>query len=131
MSKRILSMLSSRTFILSGFTFRFLHLYEFIFVYSIRECSNFIFLPAVFPVPLIEETIFHIMFLLPLWRRNLYNTVNQLHSNETFKKKRGPSKDVIHICHSHLYKQRKESRMGIKKGEENDHWLHTEFRCSG
>ena len=39
-----LPMLSSRSFIVSGLTFRSLMDFEFIFVYYIRECSNFILL---------------------------------------------------------------------------------------
>ena len=37
-------MFSSRGFIVSSLTFRPLIHFEFIFVYSVRECSNFIFL---------------------------------------------------------------------------------------
>ena len=37
-------MFSSKRFIVSGLTFRALIHFEFIFVYGIRECSNFILL---------------------------------------------------------------------------------------
>ena len=37
-------MFSSKNFIVSGLTFRSLILFEFIFVYGVRECSNFSFL---------------------------------------------------------------------------------------
>ena len=37
-------MFSSKSFINSGLTFRSLIHFEFIFVYDIRECSNFILL---------------------------------------------------------------------------------------
>ena len=37
-------MFSSKRFIISGLTFRSLIHFEFIFVYSIRKCSNFILL---------------------------------------------------------------------------------------
>ena len=37
-------MFSTRSFIVSGVTFRFLIHFEFIFVYGVRECSNFILL---------------------------------------------------------------------------------------
>ena len=37
-------MFSSRSFIVSGLTFRFLIHFEFIFVYGVRECSNFVIL---------------------------------------------------------------------------------------
>ena len=40
-------MFSSRSFIVSGLTFRSLIHFEFIFVYSVRECSSFIFLQVV------------------------------------------------------------------------------------
>ena len=40
-------MLSSKSFILSGLTFRSLIHFEFIFVYGIRKCSSFILLQAV------------------------------------------------------------------------------------
>ena len=38
------SMFSSKSFIVSGLTFRSLIHFEFIFVYGVRECSNFILL---------------------------------------------------------------------------------------
>ena len=44
MSESVLSMLSSKNFIVSGFTFRSLIHLEFIFVYGVRKCSNFILL---------------------------------------------------------------------------------------
>ena len=37
----LLPMFSSRNFIVSGLTFRSLIHFEFIFVYGVRECSNF------------------------------------------------------------------------------------------
>ena len=37
-------MFSSKSFIVSGLTFRFLIRFEFIFVYGVRKCSDFIFL---------------------------------------------------------------------------------------
>ena len=43
-SKSILPMFSSKSFIVSGLTFRLLIHFEFIFVYSVRECSNFLLL---------------------------------------------------------------------------------------
>ena len=39
-------MFSSKSFIVSGLTFRSLILVEFIFVYGVRKCSNFILLHA-------------------------------------------------------------------------------------
>ena len=44
MSKSVLPMFSYRSFIVSGFTVRSLIHFEFIFVYGVRECSNFILL---------------------------------------------------------------------------------------
>ena len=44
MSKTVLPMFSSKRFIVSHLTFRSLIHYEFIFVYGVRECSNFILL---------------------------------------------------------------------------------------
>ena len=44
MSKGVLPMLSSKNFIVSSLTFRSLIHFEFIFVYGVRECSNFILL---------------------------------------------------------------------------------------
>ena len=46
MSKCVPSMFSSRSFIVSGLTFRSLIHFEFIFVYGVRECSDFIGLHA-------------------------------------------------------------------------------------
>ena len=37
-------MFSSKSFIVSGLTFRFLIHFEFIFVYGVRKCFNFILL---------------------------------------------------------------------------------------
>ena len=41
MSKGVLLMFSSRSFIVSGLKFRSLIHFEFIFVYGVRKCSNF------------------------------------------------------------------------------------------
>ena len=51
-------MLSSRSFMVSDFTFRSLIHFRFIFVYGVRKCSNLILLHVVFPAPLIEEIVF-------------------------------------------------------------------------
>ena len=45
MSSSVLPMFSSKSFIVSGLTFRSLIHFEFIFVYGVRKCSNFILLP--------------------------------------------------------------------------------------
>ena len=42
MSKCVLPMFSSKSLVVSGLTFRSLIHFEFIFVYGVRECSNFI-----------------------------------------------------------------------------------------
>ena len=44
MSSSVLPMFSSKSFIVSGLTFRTLIHFEFIFVYGVRKCSNFILL---------------------------------------------------------------------------------------
>ena len=44
MSESVLPMFSSRSFIVSGLTFRSLIHFELIFVYGVRKCSNFILL---------------------------------------------------------------------------------------
>ena len=47
MSQSVLPMFSSTSFIVSGFTFRSLIHFEFIFVYGVRKCSSFILLQVV------------------------------------------------------------------------------------
>ena len=47
MSESVLPMFSFRSFIVSGFTFRSLIHFEFIFVYGVRKCSSFILLQVV------------------------------------------------------------------------------------
>ena len=44
MSKSFLVMFSSKSFIVFDLTFKFLIHFEFIFVYGVRKCSNFIVL---------------------------------------------------------------------------------------
>ena len=44
MSSSVLPMFSSKSFIVSGLTFRSLIYFEFIFVYGVRNCSNVILL---------------------------------------------------------------------------------------
>ena len=44
MSKSVLPMISSKSFVVSGLTFRSLIHFEFAFVYGVRYCSNFILL---------------------------------------------------------------------------------------
>ena len=47
MSESVLPMFFSRSFIVSGLTFRSLIHFEFIFVYDVRKCSSFILLQVV------------------------------------------------------------------------------------
>ena len=49
-------MFSCKSFIVSGFTFMYLIHFEFIFVYDVRKCSNFILLHV--PVQFSEEHLF-------------------------------------------------------------------------
>ena len=42
MSKSVLPIFSSRSFVVSGVTFRFLMHFEFIFVCGVKKCSNYI-----------------------------------------------------------------------------------------
>ena len=44
MSSSVLPIFSSKSFIVSGLTFRSLIHFEFIFVYGVRKCSDFILL---------------------------------------------------------------------------------------
>ena len=44
MSSSVLPVFSSKSFIVSGLMFRSLIHFEFIFVYGVRQCSNFILL---------------------------------------------------------------------------------------
>ena len=63
MSKSVLPMRFSRSFIVSGLTFRSLIHFECIFVYGVRECSNLIFYRFCFSIPLIRETIFSLLHI--------------------------------------------------------------------
>ena len=47
MLESVLPMFSSRSFIVSGLTFRSLIHFKFIFVYGVRKCSSFILLQVV------------------------------------------------------------------------------------
>ena len=66
-------MLSSRSFIVSGLTFRFIIHFEFIFVYGVRKCSSFILLHVVDQFSwhnLLKSLSFlHCIFLPPLSNR--------------------------------------------------------------
>ena len=59
MSRSILPMFSHKNSIVFSLTFRSLVHFEFIFVYGVMECSNFILLHIAFqfsPAPFIEKT---------------------------------------------------------------------------
>ena len=47
MSKNVLPVFSSRSFIVFGLAFRYLIHFYFIFVYGVRVCSNFILLHVI------------------------------------------------------------------------------------
>ena len=70
MSESVLPMLSSRSFIVYGLTFRPLIHFEFISVYGIRKCSSFILLKVVDQFSqhhLLKRLSFlHCIFLPPL-----------------------------------------------------------------
>ena len=70
MSESVLSMFSSRSFIVSGLTFRPLIHFEFIFVYGVRKCSSFSLSQVVdqfFQHHLLKRlSFFHCIFLPPL-----------------------------------------------------------------
>ena len=70
MSSSVLPMFSSKSFILSGLTFRSLIHFEFLFVYGVRKCSNFILLPVAVQFSqhdlLKKLSLPHYIFLPPL-----------------------------------------------------------------
>ena len=73
MSWSVLPMFSSKSFIMSGLTFKSLIHFEFIFVYGVRECSNFILLHVAVQFSqhhLLKKLSFlHCIFLPPLSKR--------------------------------------------------------------
>ena len=74
-SESILRMCSSRSFIVSGLTFRYLIHVEFIFVYGVRKCSSFILLQVVDQFsPGRTAKILHILRNIRVQiMRNIYN----------------------------------------------------------
>ena len=70
MSESVLPMFSSRSFMVSGLTFRSLIYFEFIFVYGVRKCSSFILLQVVDQFSqhhlLRRLSFLHCIFLPPL-----------------------------------------------------------------
>ena len=61
-----------RNFIVAGLTFNYLIHFEFVFVYDVRECSNFILLHGAVQFSqhhlLKRQTFMHSMFLPPFCR---------------------------------------------------------------
>ena len=70
MSSSVLPMFSSKSFIVSGLTFRSLIYFELIYVYSVRKCSNFILLHVAVQISqhhlLKRLSLPHCIFLTPL-----------------------------------------------------------------
>ena len=70
MSLSVLPMFSSKSFIVSGLTFRYLIYFEFIFLHGVRKCSNFILLHVAVQFSqhylLKRLSLPHCLFLLPL-----------------------------------------------------------------
>ena len=67
MLKSVLPMFSSKSFIVSGLTFRSLNYFDFIFVCVLQCLISFFFFTCncpVFPAPCIEETIFSPLYLI-------------------------------------------------------------------
>ena len=72
MSSSVLPMFSFKSFIVSGLTFRSFIYFEFIFVYGVRKCSNFILLHEcpVLPELFIEEAVFAPSYILASFVKN-------------------------------------------------------------
>ena len=70
MSERVLPVFSSKSFVVSGLTFMSVIHFEFIFVYGVRESSNFILLHVAVQFSqhqlLKKQSFLHCMFLLTL-----------------------------------------------------------------
>ena len=64
MSYSVLPMFSSTSFIVSGLTFMSLIHFEFIFVYGVRECSNFLLLHVA--VQFVQHRLLKRDYLFPL-----------------------------------------------------------------
>ena len=58
------------SFIVSGLPFRSLIHFEFIFVFGVSKCSNFILLHTAFPAPFIEEAVFARLYILASFVKN-------------------------------------------------------------
>ena len=66
MSESVLPLFSSKSFIISGLTFRSLIHFELIFVYGVRKCSSFILLQVVdqFSQHHVTEIVFSPLYIL-------------------------------------------------------------------
>ena len=66
MSESVLPLFSSRSFIVSGLTFRSLIHFEFSFVYGVRKCSSFILLQVIdqLTISLVKEIVFSPLYIL-------------------------------------------------------------------
>ena len=73
MSLSVLPIFSSKSFIVPGLIFRSLIHFEFIFVYGVGKCSNFILLNVAVHFPqhhLLKETIFALLYILASFVKN-------------------------------------------------------------
>ena len=65
MSESVLPMLSCKSFIVSGLTFRSLINFEFILIYSVRKCSSFLYSGCpVSPAPIVKDIVFSSLYIL-------------------------------------------------------------------
>jgi len=67
MSRSVLPMISSKSFIVFGLTFKSLVHFEFIFVYGVRRCSSFIPLHAAVQFSQhqhTKEAVFSLLYIL-------------------------------------------------------------------
>ena len=71
MSSSVLPVFSSKSFIVSGLTFRsFIH-FEFTFAYGVRKRSHsFTYTCPVFPAPFIDEVVFAPLYIIASFVKN-------------------------------------------------------------
>ena len=91
MSESVLPMFSSRSFIVSGLTFRYLIHFEFIFVYGVRKCSSFILLQVVDQFSqrhlLKRLSLIHCIFLPPLSKIRCCMEIQKTLNNQSYLEK--------------------------------------------
>ena len=90
--QRVFCLFSSRSFIVSGLTFRSLIRFEFIFVYGVRKCSSFILLQVVDQFSqhhlLKRLSLIHCIFLPPCYYQQLYaNKMDNVEEMDKFLEK--------------------------------------------